>query len=445
MATDQQANYLIDGPNGGSFPEIRWQSLALCHGLTSLFFAKGRSDIAQYDQERAKGLCKHCDVRTQCFHAAFSGEEPEYGIWGGFTEDERRALDHSVKKAVAALGVTSGSEDWPVLRRRFLSLFGAVLLDTEDLARILSGPTVDAKTLDSLERATIQAYASYGTLPARRLLTVTQTQLQLVTGLLGNAQRSTHKTRLLAIGGRLSTLMGALGVDLDDPGGPAWYRAASHFGREAGDLALSSHVLGNLAYDAMYFGNPNEVLRLTEAAEAMAGGSVTAKSSASHLAWYFLLQAWAQAAMGRGYECLRAQDRAEQAFVQTTPCPWRLGEADEAKQAGNRGRCLLLLDMPEVAEPVLREALALRGPERVVSRSLLSLDLATALMNQGYLEEACRVAGDAITISPDYRVASIVRSAQEFRARLQPRSTHPAVREFEERLRGMGGVASRGR
>jgi hypothetical protein len=323
-----------------------------------------------------------------------------------------------------------------MLRRRFISLFGAVLLDPEELTRILSGPTVDAKALDSLEWAAIQAYADYGKRPGRQLLTVTQAQLQLVTGLLRGSQRSAHQAGLLSFGGRLSTLMGALSVDLDDPGGTEWYRAASHFGRQANDQALSSHAFGNQAHDAMFSGNPHEVLRLAQEAEAMAARS----SGASHVSWYFALQAWGWAAMGKRYESLRAQDQAEQAFVQERSSPWHLGPADEASLTMNGGRCLLLLGMPEVAEPVLREALALRGPEQVTSRSLLSLDLATALADQGHLEEACRIAGDAITVDPEHKVTFITRRAKEFRARLQPRRTHPAVREFEERMRGLAGT-----
>lgn len=42
-------------------------------------------------QNRAKALCGGCGVRTECLAHALD-ERIEYGVWGGMTERERRAL-----------------------------------------------------------------------------------------------------------------------------------------------------------------------------------------------------------------------------------------------------------------------------------------------------------------------------------------------------------------
>lgn len=42
-------------------------------------------------QKRAKELCGACGVRTECLAEALD-ERIEYGVWGGMTERERRAL-----------------------------------------------------------------------------------------------------------------------------------------------------------------------------------------------------------------------------------------------------------------------------------------------------------------------------------------------------------------
>ncbi|MER5888626.1 WhiB family transcriptional regulator [Streptomyces sp. NPDC001941] len=42
-------------------------------------------------QNRAKSVCNGCRVRTECLAYALDNGE-EYGIWGGMTERERRAL-----------------------------------------------------------------------------------------------------------------------------------------------------------------------------------------------------------------------------------------------------------------------------------------------------------------------------------------------------------------
>ncbi len=42
-------------------------------------------------QNRAKALCSGCVVRTECLADALDNEV-EFGVWGGMTERERRAL-----------------------------------------------------------------------------------------------------------------------------------------------------------------------------------------------------------------------------------------------------------------------------------------------------------------------------------------------------------------
>lgn len=43
------------------------------------------------EQNKAKQLCKACPVRTECLAEALDNQI-EWGVWGGMTERERRAL-----------------------------------------------------------------------------------------------------------------------------------------------------------------------------------------------------------------------------------------------------------------------------------------------------------------------------------------------------------------
>ncbi|MEC3975048.1 WhiB family transcriptional regulator [Amycolatopsis sp. H20-H5] len=43
------------------------------------------------EQNRAKAVCQGCPVRTECLAEALDGRI-NFGIWGGMTERERRAL-----------------------------------------------------------------------------------------------------------------------------------------------------------------------------------------------------------------------------------------------------------------------------------------------------------------------------------------------------------------
>jgi WhiB family redox-sensing transcriptional regulator len=42
-------------------------------------------------QNRAKAVCRGCPVRTECLSDALDNRV-EFGVWGGMTERERRAL-----------------------------------------------------------------------------------------------------------------------------------------------------------------------------------------------------------------------------------------------------------------------------------------------------------------------------------------------------------------
>ena len=67
--------------------ELTWQDDALCAQTDpELHFPeKGGSTRA------AKRVCQACDVRAECLEYAVTHQE-RFGIWGGFSERERRQL-----------------------------------------------------------------------------------------------------------------------------------------------------------------------------------------------------------------------------------------------------------------------------------------------------------------------------------------------------------------
>ena len=65
---------------------VDWPSEAACHGAEpDDLFVPGAA------QNRAKAVCMGCRVRTECLADALDNRT-EFGIWGGMTERERRAL-----------------------------------------------------------------------------------------------------------------------------------------------------------------------------------------------------------------------------------------------------------------------------------------------------------------------------------------------------------------
>ena len=69
-----------------------WRTYAACRDVDpELFFPIGNTGPALVQIEEAKQVCGRCRVREECLRWALdSGQDS--GVWGGLSEDERRAL-----------------------------------------------------------------------------------------------------------------------------------------------------------------------------------------------------------------------------------------------------------------------------------------------------------------------------------------------------------------
>jgi WhiB family transcriptional regulator, redox-sensing transcriptional regulator len=69
-----------------------WRHKAECRTEDpELFFPIGTSGPALAQIAEAKAVCRRCPVRRECLAWALASGQ-DAGIWGGLTEDERRAL-----------------------------------------------------------------------------------------------------------------------------------------------------------------------------------------------------------------------------------------------------------------------------------------------------------------------------------------------------------------
>ena len=71
---------------------LTWRDRAACLSEDpELFFPEGNTGAALLQLEEAKAVCRRCEVAEICLKWAIeSGQEA--GVWGGMSEDERRAL-----------------------------------------------------------------------------------------------------------------------------------------------------------------------------------------------------------------------------------------------------------------------------------------------------------------------------------------------------------------
>ena len=67
-----------------------------------LFFPVGTTGPAALQMERARTICMQCEVRTECLEwAMLTGQDA--GVWGGLSEDERRALRRARRRELSRL------------------------------------------------------------------------------------------------------------------------------------------------------------------------------------------------------------------------------------------------------------------------------------------------------------------------------------------------------
>ncbi|MGH8904382.1 MAG: WhiB family transcriptional regulator [Egibacteraceae bacterium] len=82
------------------FPDDRpkWQTHAACLDEDpALFFPIGTTGAALEQVERAKAVCRRCEVCAQCLDWALETNQ-DAGVWGETSEDERRSLRRKLQR-----------------------------------------------------------------------------------------------------------------------------------------------------------------------------------------------------------------------------------------------------------------------------------------------------------------------------------------------------------
>lgn len=77
----------------GASAESDWRHKASCkdHPDPDIFFPIGNTGPALDQIEAAKKVCGTCGVREECLEWALSTRQ-DSGVWGGLSEDERKAI-----------------------------------------------------------------------------------------------------------------------------------------------------------------------------------------------------------------------------------------------------------------------------------------------------------------------------------------------------------------
>ena len=80
---------------------MEWVHRARCKDEDpELFFPVGTTGPAADQVDAAKSICMQCEVRGQCLEWAMATGQ-DAGVWGGLSEEERRALRRTRRREAA--------------------------------------------------------------------------------------------------------------------------------------------------------------------------------------------------------------------------------------------------------------------------------------------------------------------------------------------------------
>lgn len=239
---------------------------------------------------------------------------------------------------------------------------------------------------------------------------------------------------LLSLYAEWTGLAGSLAWDSrDHPTASRLYTEARETAHEAEDSDLGAYMLCHLSQLATWQRRPRVAVDY-----AVAASSWVAQSADRHLRAYVAIRnAEALAIAGQGRACLAALDVADTALAGLEP----VGPAESRAyfmgagiQESYRGNCLAILGDASRAADASRRALAMMPDTYVRDRAVTLLELERALIQQGEIEEAAHVVGQAGVLAQQNRSPRLAGAIQGGRDQLSPWADTRAVRELDARL-----------
>ena len=269
--------------------------------------------------------------------------------------------------------------------------------------------------------------------PSRHLLPGAMAHVHLAEQMLVNGHGTPFHTELSAAAGEASGFAAWLCADQGDTGSArAHYRTAVTHARRAGMHLLDVYMLGSLAaFETDTAEDPELGLNLVQEAEHLLGES----AHPTALAWLACTGAMAHARLGDRRAAAQAIGRAEREVGRSgntaPPWPWVFA-FDEAKLAGYRALMGVRLGLPGDALRAFAEAVTPRSTG-AKQAALLQVELASTYADTGDVDEAFRLAGEALDTGRYFGSERIVTRVRSFRHRYRGSRAH-FVDELDQRL-----------
>ncbi|WPO72375.1 transcriptional regulator [Streptomyces sp. KN37] len=328
-------------------------------------------------------------------------------------------------------------------RRGFLTITGTALTGLaaswveapEAFASALNGDQVTDNMVATLEQRINTLRTLDDQLGGARLLEQARGDLSLITGLL-SAGRYTDRVcvRLYALAARVSHLSGWMAYDSGlRSAGQQYYVGALRSARTAGDDAFGAFILAEMGVHVSEAGRTAERVDLITTALDNAPRTLSPYTQS----FLYLHKAEALSRDGDHQRAGTALNRAaslwERHTVEDNP-DW-LAWFGEAQLRSTEGKVLLRSGQVERATRSLEDSISKAAPR---DKAVRSSRLAEARLAGGDLDGALDAANYGAGLLED-KVTSVraLDRLKEFSARLEPRKSVPAIREFRERLQAL--------
>ncbi|MDN3293286.1 hypothetical protein QWM81_04325 [Streptomyces ficellus] len=227
----------------------------------------------------------------------------------------RRGLVGAGAALAAGSALTSAMHDWlhtdPALAADAPRLDDPLHADPAGFDRYEAAP-IGSQEIEALERS-VEVFRAWdaargGGLQRKAVVG----QLNEVGGMLAYRHPDHLQRRLWGVAANLAVLAGWMSHDVGlEPTAQKYFVIAAHAAREGGDRPRAGEALSRAARQMVHLGRPDEALDLMKLARSGSGEEILPRTQAM----LHTIEAWAQAAMGRGQAMRRTLGEAEELFV----------------------------------------------------------------------------------------------------------------------------------
>ncbi|MGH3915733.1 MAG: helix-turn-helix domain-containing protein [Pseudonocardiaceae bacterium] len=337
-----------------------------------------------------------------------------------------------------------------VKRRAFVLLTGPALTapahqwlvhESESLVSGLSGQRISAGLVDRLPAMIAELRVMDDVAGGGEVLALAQYHFGWVAGLLDQASYDDATGRKLHVAlAEIGQFIGWVCYDTGRPGlAQRYYIAGLRAAHTADDRLLGAHILGSMANQAACQGYPAEAVTLIESAVAGTRGRQTPRL----LTELHIRKAYAFAALKDTTACnaaiARARTHVEQPLTDDDP-PY-LYWVRPAEITAGAGYALLQLGQADRAVGLIEQGITLFDSPFDRDRQIYLTYLIEALACPGKqrdLEAAAIKGVGAIHLAESLSSTRSVERLRDLYRQLKPHDKIPAVREFLERVEGIG-------